>query len=373
VVGPNALNLLERTSTIVLLGTVGLLYLMFVAGMEIDLHGFRRYRAQSLVFGAFTFFVPQVLGTLVALLLGYGWAAAILIASMFASHTLLAYPIAIRLGIAKNRAVTTAVGGTIITDTAALLVLAVVAASTRGALDAAFWVRLVVLLTLYGAAVWYGLPRLGRWFFRRQRTSATGEFVFILTALFTGAYLAEVAGVEAIVGAFLVGALAEPADPGAEPAQQPAALRGREHLHPLLPALGRDAGGRAGAGGRPARLAGDDRDDRHRHAHEVDRRARRAGGLRLLAEEGWVVFGLSVAQAAATLAASLVGVEIGLFDEAVLNGVILMILVTCVVSPLVVEKYGRRIALQEERRPYEPGRRRSGSWCRWRTPPPPRG
>jgi Kef-type K+ transport system membrane component KefB len=355
VVGPNALNLLERTSTIVLLGTVGLLYLMFVAGMEIDLYGFRRYRAQSLVFGAFTFFVPQVLGTAVALLLGYGWAAAILIASMFASHTLLAYPIAIRLGIAKNRAVTTAVGGTIITDTAALLVLAVVAASTRGALDAAFWVRLVVLLTLYFAAVWYGLPRLGRWFFRRQGTSATGEFVFILTALFAGSYLAEVAGVEAIVGAFLVGLSLNRLIPEHSLLNNRLHFVGESIFIPFfLLSVGMLVDARV--------LAGDPRAWQVMIAMTATvtltkwiaaRAAQAVFGYS--ASEGRVVFGLSVAQAAATLAASLVGVEIGLLDEAVLNGVILMIVVTCVVSPLVVEKYGRRIALEEERRPFEPG------------------
>lgn len=110
-----------------------------------------------------------------------------------------------RFGIAKNGAVTTAVGGTIITDTAALLVLAVIAASTRGALDAAFWVRLVAFLAVYLALVWIALPRLGRWFFRREKTGGISEYLFVFTALFAGAYLAEVAGIEAIVGAFLVG------------------------------------------------------------------------------------------------------------------------------------------------------------------------
>jgi Kef-type K+ transport system membrane component KefB len=148
IVGPNALNLLARDQTIILLGTVGLLYLMFMAGVEIDLHGFKRYRNRSLIFGALTFLLPQVLGTGVGLMLGYGPAASILLASMFASHTLVAYPVAIRYGISKTGAVTTAVGGTIITDTAALLVLAVVAASTRGVLDASFWVQLFGLLAL---------------------------------------------------------------------------------------------------------------------------------------------------------------------------------------------------------------------------------
>ncbi|HEV2132226.1 MAG TPA: cation:proton antiporter, partial [Longimicrobiaceae bacterium] len=140
-IGPNGLALLERNETIVLLGTVGLLYLMFMAGIEIDLHGFKKYRNRSLAFGGITFLLPQLLGTGVGLALGYGIASSILLASMFASHTLVAYPIASRLGIAKNEAVTTTVGGTIITDSAALLVLAVIASSVEGELNAAFWLR----------------------------------------------------------------------------------------------------------------------------------------------------------------------------------------------------------------------------------------
>jgi Kef-type K+ transport system membrane component KefB len=134
IVGPNGLNLLARDQTIVLLGAVGLLYLIFMAGIAIDLHGFRRYRNRSLAFGAISFLIPQVAGTFVGLLLGLSLPGALLLGSMFGSHTLVAYPIAIRYGIAKNGAVTTAVGGSIITDTSALLVLAVVSASTRGAL-----------------------------------------------------------------------------------------------------------------------------------------------------------------------------------------------------------------------------------------------
>jgi hypothetical protein len=125
--------------------------------------------------------------------------------SIFGSHTLVAYPIAARFGISKKRAATTAVGGTIITDTSALLVLAVVAASTRGVLDAAFWLQLVGYLGLYFVLIWFALPRLGRWFFRNEQTGGVAEYVFVLSTLFAGAYLAGVAGVEPIVGGFLVG------------------------------------------------------------------------------------------------------------------------------------------------------------------------
>jgi Kef-type K+ transport system membrane component KefB/nucleotide-binding universal stress UspA family protein len=353
-VGPNGLNLLQRDQTIVLLGTVGLLYLMFMAGSEIDLHGFRRYRSRSIGFGALTFFLPQTLGTGVGLMLGYSLVTSILLASMFASHTLVSYPIALRYGIAKNRAVTTAVGGTIITDTAALLVLAVIAASTRGALDAAFWSRLVIFLSIYLVAIWYGLPWLGRWFFRRERTGGITEYLFVFTALFAGAYMADVAGVEAIIGAFLVGLALNRLIPDQSLLTNRIRFVGEAIFIPFfLLSIGMLVD--------PRVLAGD-----MRVWEVMVGMTLTVVGTKLLAAklaqrifgyssaEGWTIFGLSVPQAAATLAATLIGIEVGLFDEAVLNGAVMMILVTCIVGPWAVERFGRTVALQEDHRPYDP-------------------
>ena len=354
-VGPNGLNLLARSNTIVLLGTVGLLYLMFLAGVEIDLHGFRRYRTRSLAFGAISYLLPQLVGLGVLRLLGFGWAASVLVGSMFGSHTLLAYPIAARFGIAKNRAVTTVVGGTMVTDTAALLVLAVVAASTRGALDTAFWVRLGGLLAVYVAAVWYGLPRVARWVFRHEKAGAGTEFLFVLFALFAGAYLASLAGLAPIIGAFLVGLSLNRLIPDHGPLSSRLRFFGETFFVPFfLFSVGMLVDVRAlAAGGRAwtvmlamtatvtlTKLV----------AAKLSARL-----FRYTADEGWTMYGLSVAQAAATLAAALVGLEVGLVDETLLNGVILMILVTVIIGPLVVERYGRRLALREAEQPFQPG------------------
>lgn len=150
ILGPNALGVLARDQSFVLFGTVGLLYIMFTAALEIDMMVLKRSKHHSLIFGLLTFAVPQGIGMLVGrYLLGFSWPAAILLASVFASHTLLAYPIARRLGIARDSAVITAVGGTIITDTLALLVLAVIASSVRGEMDEYFWHRLAASLGLY--------------------------------------------------------------------------------------------------------------------------------------------------------------------------------------------------------------------------------
>ena len=205
VVGPNGLGLLARSNTIVLLGTVGLLYLMLMVGLELDLEQFARYRRRSLAFGTLSFLVPALAGAGLSAILGYGTASALLIAAVFSSHTLLAYPIASRLGIVRNAAVTTALGGTILTEVLALLLLAVVARSRGGALDAAFWAGLALPFAIYVAGVLYGLPKVGRWFFRNVSAGGSTEFVFVLAALFTTAYLAHYGGVEPIIGALLAG------------------------------------------------------------------------------------------------------------------------------------------------------------------------
>jgi Kef-type K+ transport system membrane component KefB/mannitol/fructose-specific phosphotransferase system IIA component (Ntr-type)/nucleotide-binding universal stress UspA family protein len=354
VVGPNGLNLLARDQTIVLLGAVGLLYLIFMAGIAIDLHGFRRYRNRSIAFGAISFLLPLCAGTLVGLTLGLSLPGALLLGSMFGSHTLVAYPIAIRYGIAKNGAVTTAVGGSIITDTSALLVLAAVAAAAHGTLDAAFWLQLVISFGLYIAVVWYILPRVARWFFRHERTGAVAEFMFVLTALFGGAYMARVAGVEPIIGAFLVGLSLNRLLPENGLLTSRIQFVGEAFFIPFfLLSVGMLAD--------PGVLAGNARAWQVMIAMTVTVIVMKGIAAKLsqklfgfTAEEGWTMVGLTVPQAAATLAVTLIGMQLGLLDDAVLNGAIMMIIVTCIVGPWLVEKYGRQVALQEEQQPYDP-------------------
>lgn len=354
IVGPNALNLLARDQTIVLLGTVGLLYLMFMAGIEIDLLGLRRYRNQSVTFGAISFLLPQTAGIPVGLMLGYSLPASILLASMFGSHTLIAYPIAMRLGIAKNRAVTTAVGGTIVTDASALLVLAVVAASTEGNLGPSFWLRLSVLLALYVFLIWVILPKFARWFFRHETSGGTPEYVFILSALFGGAYLAEVVGVQPIVGAFLVGLSLNKLIPGQSILTNRIHFIGNAFFIPFfLLSVGMLVDVRV--------LLGSVHAWKVMLAMTATVTAAKWTAARLTARifgytsaEGSVIFGLTVPQAAATLAATLVGYQIGLFDDFVLNGAIMMILATCLIGPWIVEKRGRQVALEEDQAPFDP-------------------
>lgn len=205
IIGPNGLNLIARDMSIILFGTVGLQYIMFLAGLEIDLAEFKKNSSKSLVFGLLTFSIPMILGTVVGLyLLHFSMATSVLLASMFASHTLIAYPLVSKLGIAKNRAVTVAVGGTMITDTLALLVLAVIAGMQTGEINQEFWIRLGFSVVMFGLVVMLIFPIIGRWFFKRYDDNIS-QYIFVLAMVFLGCTLAELAGIEAIIGAFLAG------------------------------------------------------------------------------------------------------------------------------------------------------------------------
>jgi Kef-type K+ transport system membrane component KefB len=162
-IGPHGLNLMLRDSSIILFGTVGLLYIMFLAGLEIDVADFRKNSSKSILFGLYTFLISIVLGIVVALyILHFSLLSSILIGSIFASHTLIVYPVVSKLGIAKNKAVNVAIGGTLITDTLALLVLAVVVGLSEGELTAAFWIRLLIGITLFSLVVILLFPVIAR-------------------------------------------------------------------------------------------------------------------------------------------------------------------------------------------------------------------
>ena len=354
--GPHALGVLARDPTMVLLGTVGLLYIMFLAGLEIDLHGFVRHRRQSLAFGLLTFALPQAVGTAVGVLgFGMGWAAAVLLGSVFASHTLLAYPAAARLGLQRETAVTAAVGATILTDTLALLVLAVVASGARAGtgVDPASLVQVALPLVGFGALVLWGLPRVGAWFLRRVAQDATVEFVFVLAAMFVCALGVAALGVEPIIGAFLAGLAMNRLVPEGGPLINRIGFFGNALFIPffllatgMLVDLGAFAGGPDA--GRSWAVAGT------MVAVVVATKGAASWAMRpafgYSADEARVAFGLTVPQAAATLAAVLVGVEVGLFDGAVLNGTIAMVMATCLVGPWVVERAGRRLAATADTR-----------------------
>lgn len=159
IIGPKGFNLLEKNSAIELFSTIGLLYIMFIAGLELELTEFKKNQHKSFLFGFFTFSIPLIIGFPVCYyLLGYSLKTSILTASMFSTHTLIAYPIVSKFGISKNEAVAVTVGGTILTDTVVLIILAVIMGSENGGLTQAFWIHLLISLTIFSAVMFYLSP-----------------------------------------------------------------------------------------------------------------------------------------------------------------------------------------------------------------------
>jgi Kef-type K+ transport system membrane component KefB len=357
VLGPHGSGLLAHSSAITLFGSVGLIYIMFLAGLDIDLHRFSIIRNRSIAFGLMTFAIPQGLGTLLGYyVLSLDAAASVLMASMFASHTLLAYPIASRLGIVRNEPVAVAVGATIITNTMALLVLAVVADAAKGAsIDLWFWTAIGLGMAVLCSVVWWGIPWLARWFFSNVTERGGAQFLFVLATVCGCAYLSYYAKMQPIIGAFLAGAAFNRLIPRQSALMNRVEFVGNSLFIPFfLISVGMlvDPGAMTGnpegwlvAGSMvlatlvtkwlAARLA--------------------AAWFGYRREEGQVMFGLSVVQAAATLAAVVVGYELRIFDKSVLNGAIAMIFVTCPLGAWVVDRYGRRMAARAADRVLRPG------------------
>ena len=205
VIGPHGFNLVLRDSSIILSGTAGLLYIMFLSGLEMDVNDLRRNGWRSIVFGLYTFSIPMAFGILAGYyILGFALHSSILLAALFASQTLIAYPMVSKLGLARDKSVVIAVGGTMITDTLALLVLTVIVGLSTGKVDQAFWYRLSGSVVACIAGITLLFPLIGRWFFKHCSDNIA-QYIFVLMMVFLGAFAAEAAGLEPIIGAFLAG------------------------------------------------------------------------------------------------------------------------------------------------------------------------
>ncbi|MEI2610423.1 MAG: cation:proton antiporter [Candidatus Promineifilaceae bacterium] len=353
IIGPYGLAILERDASIILFGTVGLLYLMFQAGLEIDLTDFMKNRHRSLLFGLLSALIPVVSGTLLGrYILHFSWAASILLSSMLASHTLLAYPIVSRMGISRNQVVAITIGGTLIADTIALIILAIIAGSQNGPLDTLFWLRLLIAIPVLAVVVVGIFPRIGAWFFRNEQSDGSAQYIFVLLVVFAAAFLAEIVGLEPILGAFLAGLALNRLIPHTSPLMNRIEFVGNALFIPFfLINVGMlvdlqvllQGGNVLIVAGAMIFLAVV---SKWLAAFIVQQL------FRYSVTERNLVFGLSAARAAATLAIALVGFDLALFDEDVLNGAVLMILITSLISTFVVENAARKLAITEkEHRP----------------------
>ncbi|MBD2294163.1 cation:proton antiporter [Anabaena sphaerica FACHB-251] len=343
VVGPNGLGLLARDNTIVLLGTVGLLFLMFMAGLETSLEDMKYNADKAVIFGLLTFAVPMILGTGAMLAIGYGFLPAILVASCFASHTLLALPVVSKLGIMRSQVLTTTLGGTLITNILALLVLAVVVRAHQGNLTLQFWLFLIPSLIIYTFLTLWGVPRLGKWFFRKFGHDEGAEFTFVLATLFVVSYGADIVQIEPIIGAFLAGVAITQLIPQLSPLMNRIQFIGNTLFVPFfLISVGMLVNPKILIQEPKSLIVSGVMVTVAIIAKYLP--AWGAGKLFGFNHNNiMLMFGLSVAQAASTLAAITVAYNIKLVDQLTVNGTIAMILVTCIASPWVTAKWGQKL------------------------------
>ena len=355
IIGPNGLNLVLRDSSIILSGTAGLLYIIFLAGLEIDMGDFKKNSGRSFVFGMYTFLIPMALGIVAGLyVLHFSMETSILLASMFASHTLIAYPIISKLGITKDKSVTITVGGTMITDMLALLVLTVIVGMATGVIGEHFWTRLSISIVIFVLFVVIAFPSAGRWFFKHVQDSIS-QYIFVLVMVFLGAYLAELAGIESIIGSFLAGLSLNRLIPRSSPLMHRVEFIGNSIFIPFfLIGVGMLIDYRAFFTSFDTIKVGI-------VMIIVATIAKYAAAwltqktFRMSVDQRRIIFGLSNAQAAATLAAVMVGYNvilgqtpegepIRLLNESVLNGTILMILVTCTMASFSAQSGAHNLA-----------------------------
>src|SRR5690554_5650373 len=343
IIGPDGFNILEQNEFVDIFSTIGLLYIMFIAGLELDLNQFKTHRNKSIVFGIYTFIIPLGIGFPLCYYVlsmwdsNFDFAASLLVASMFATHTLLTYPLVSRLGISKDKAVAITVGGTILTDTAVLILLAIILGSHTGGLTQEFWIRLIISFILYSLIMFMLVPRIAKWFFRKLESEKHSHYIFVLSIVFFSAFLAEIAGLESIIGAFAAGLALNKLIPSSSALMNRIEFIGNSLFIPFfLISVGMIVDLSVIMSGPMALII--------------------AGALTVVAIFGkWaaafltqmifgftkgerkLIFGLSSAHAAATLAVILVGYKAGILDDNILNGTVILILITCVVASFATE------------------------------------
>ncbi len=358
IIGPQGLDIMSRDSSIELFGKVGLLYIMFVAGLEIDLADLKKNYGRSVYFGLLTFVIPMLMGTFAGVyLFDFSYPTSVLLASMFASHTLMTYPIVSKYGVTKNRAVNISIGATVITCLLALLVLAVVIGMSTGDIDQRFWMRLSVSTVVFVGFVVFLFPLFGRWFFKRYE-DRIAQYIFVLALVFLASFLAKVAGLEDVIGAFLAGLALNRLIPNTSALMNRIEFVGNALFIPFfLIGVGMLVDYRVFTTGWDSLWVAIVMCLVATAAKYLS--AWIAGKtLHYTRDERLLLFGLTNAQAAATLAAVMVGYQvilgtdvagepIRLLNDSVLNGTIIMILFTCTIASFITQKGAQNVALAD--------------------------
>ena len=345
-IGPNGLNILDRDDSFELFGEVGLFYIMFLASLEINMQEMKQAKSGALLMGLAVFAIPIALGLLAnTYILKYdNFMTSLLLASMYASYTLISYPIVARYGLSRLRCVNFVVGGTVITDTLTLFVLAIIVGISRGEANVWFVLLMFVKLIAVGAIIIFFFPRIARYFFRNYNDSVI-QYIFVMMLLFLGAGLMKLAGMEGILGAFITGLVLNRLIPHSSPLMRRIDFVGNAIFIPFfligvgmmidVSVLFKGSSSLIVA----AVMVGTALTGKWIASFLVSK------VYRMSSDERNLMFGLSTSQAAATLAAAIVGNKIGLLNDDVLNGTILLILVTCIVSSITSDRASRKLIL----------------------------
>lgn len=379
ILGENGFGVLKRDMSFELFGTVGLLYIMFLAGLQMDLSDFKKNSKKSIFFGLTTFYVPMIFGTVSSyFLLKFVFAqttpelqtsgslsfdiylilASVLIASMYASHTLISYPIVGRFGVTKNSAVNISLGGTMIATTLSLIILAFIVAMCKDEVNASFWVKFIISVVIFALIMVFVYPRIADRFFKRHEDSIL-QYIFVLAMVFLGGFLAKMASLEPIIGAFMVGLTLNRYIPRISPLMNRLDFVGNAIFIPFfLIGVGMLIDVRSVFSSFNSLIVAAVMSFVATFSKFIAAVITRRN-FKMSKEEGLMIFGLSNAQAAATLAAVMIGhaIQIGvtpsgapvyLLGDEVLNGTIVMILVTCTISSFATEKAARKLVIQQD-------------------------
>lgn len=346
VIGPFGFGVLDRDSSFSIFGQVGLLYLMFLAGLEIDMFHLRLNLRKGMLFGLLTLLIPLVGGVLTSVyLLDVNWITALLLGSMYASHTLLSYPVATRYGITKSPAVLISIVGTIIAVAGALITLGIaVNIHHDGYFDTLSLLRLVLLTALYCVVVIYTYPRITRWFFKKYNDKVT-QFVYVLVMVFMASWCAQLVGLEAVLGAFFAGLVLNRYVPAASPLMGSIEFVGNALFIPyFLISVGMMINVSVVFNTDTLAVAGVMLTVAILGKWLPALLTQKIQGL--TRSDGGVIFGLTAAHTAVALAVVTLGVNMQMFDERILNATILVILLTCAIAPAVTGIYAPRVKLE---------------------------
>ena len=351
VIGPYGLNVLARDMSFELFGQVGILYIMFLAGIEIDMYHLKRNIKRGLVFGLLTFLFPMIVGTLASVyVLKMSWVTSILLASMYASHTLISYPIVARFGLTKNPAVLIAVVGTIIAVIGALLVLAgAMNVQRTGEFVWGDLLRLLLELTIYCVVILYTYPRVTRWFFKNYSDNVT-QYIFVMAMVFLASWFAQIIELEAVLGAFFAGLVLNRYVPNASPLMNRIEFLGNALFIPyFLIGVGMMIDVKVVSNVNTLYVAGNMIVVALIGKWVAAWIAQKIYGMKGV--ERKMMFGLTTAHTAVALAVVTIGYNMimpdgsRMMDETVLNGTVLMILVTCAIAPIVTARAASKMRI----------------------------